>query len=125
MASKGLQQEFYQIGKETRFIMVTAKLIEFLNNDVPAAILLNQILYWHDRTKNSEKWFYKTYKAWEQETRIKESVARRCFNIFKSMDIVEVRKRKINGTPVLNFRVKIDLLKEKYGKFITENYPKT
>src|SRR6185295_4278441 len=51
--------------------------LEFLNYDHKMAIFLNKLLYWTERTKNPEKWVYKTYHGWYQELGFKESVIRR------------------------------------------------
>ena len=35
---------------------------------VHAALMLSQALYWSDRTKDDDGWFYKTAAEWEEET---------------------------------------------------------
>lgn len=35
---------------------------------VTGALLLSQALYWSKRTKDSERWFYKTQDEWSEET---------------------------------------------------------
>ena len=42
-------------------------LVEFFEGDHNAALFMNQILYWTDRTSNPDGWFYKTYTDWEKE----------------------------------------------------------
>lgn len=44
-------------------------IVDFFEGDHNAAILLNQILYWSDRTTDPDGWFYKTYAQWESELR--------------------------------------------------------
>ncbi|MEO1438844.1 MAG: hypothetical protein AAFV33_00490, partial [Chloroflexota bacterium] len=43
-------------------------LVEFFDGDHNAALFMNQVLYWTDRTTDPEGWFYKTYEDWEGET---------------------------------------------------------
>ena len=39
-----------------------------LNCGIPAALFLSQAIYWHNRTKDDGKWFYKSQIEWEEET---------------------------------------------------------
>jgi hypothetical protein len=43
-------------------------LVEFFDGDHNAALFMNQVIYWTDRTTDPEGWFYKTYEDWEGET---------------------------------------------------------
>lgn len=39
-----------------------------LNCGIAAALFLSQAIYWHNRTKDDGKWFYKSQAEWEEET---------------------------------------------------------
>lgn len=38
-----------------------------ITEDYPTAALLNQLIYWSDRTHRKDGYFYKSYKEWEEE----------------------------------------------------------
>ena len=48
-------------------ILTYPLLVEFFDGDHNAAIFMNQVLYWTDRTTDSDGWFYKTYDDWDEE----------------------------------------------------------
>lgn len=48
-------------------IVVVPKLFVKLTGDLTTAILLNQIVFYSDKSKRTDGFFYKTYKEWEEE----------------------------------------------------------
>ena len=54
--------------------------VRLLGGDHKAAILLSQILYWSDKTKDPDGWFYKSYADWQTETGLSEAQVRRIVN---------------------------------------------
>ena len=51
--------------------------VRLFRGDHKAAILLSQILYWAERTKDPDGWFYKSYADWRAETGLTEAQVRR------------------------------------------------
>lgn len=78
---------------------------------VEAAIILSQLLYWHDKTKNPQGWIYKSYKDWEEETGLKKSKVIKARKILEDgLEIVESTRSMVGGAPTLHYRVKVDML---------------
>jgi hypothetical protein len=79
-----------------------------IGGGVTAGLMLSQAWYWSQRTKNVEKWFYKTQEQWESETgltRREQETARR--NL-KERGLIE---EKLAGVPArLHFRVNVETL---------------
>ncbi len=90
---------------------VPKALVDFLQGDHRAAILLNQMLYWADRTDDPEGWFYKSYPEWEEELGLSAyQVRRRVEGLLKPVG-VEVKKRKGRlPSPTLHYRVQVEKL---------------
>ena len=88
---------------------------EMLGGDPKGALLLNQILYWADRTNDPEGWFYKTYADWEEELGFKESVVRRIIKgdsriqnpkiTLAEVGIETTVKDSPTGKPTVHYRV--------------------
>lgn len=102
-------------------------LLEFLDYDHKMALFLNKLLYWTERTRNPEKWIYKTYQDWFDELGFKESVVRRLIHgdaktrtpkrTLKDIG-VEVRVRRApNGSPTCHYRIHLDILLGEIQKF--------
>ena len=90
--------------------------VRLLHGDHKAAILLSQILYWSDRTKDADGWFYKSYADWTAETGLSEAQVRRIVNgdprvqspqlTLRDLGIETLlRKVKHTGAPTLHYRI--------------------
>ncbi len=90
---------------------VPKALVDFLNGDHLAALLLNQMLYWTDITTDPDGWFYKSYSEWEKELGLSAyQVRRRVEGLLKPVG-VEVKKRKGRlPSPTLHYRVQVEKL---------------
>ena len=103
-------------GDKTLVLCPTA-FVTLLNGDHKAAILLAQILYWADRTKDPDGWFYKSYADWQTETGLSEAQVRRIVNgdprvqsaqvTLRDLGVETVLKKvKHTGAPTLHYRIK-------------------
>ena len=69
-----------------------------------AALLLSQMLYWSERTKDPDGWFYKSAKEWEAELGISGYKLTRATKQLGEAG-VETTLRKVNGAPTLHYRI--------------------
>ncbi|KKB24454.1 phage protein [Staphylococcus carnosus] len=76
-----------------------------LTEDYPSAALLNQMIYWSDRTNRKDGYFYKSYNEWFDELHLTEYQVRRATNKLKSFGFVETALKKANGAPTLHYKV--------------------
>lgn len=83
-----------------------------LTNDYPTAALLNQMIFWSDKTKRRDGFFYKTYKEWEEETFLSEYQVRRASKKLKELGFLETKLKKANGSPTLHYKLDMDALSE-------------
>jgi hypothetical protein len=101
---------------EKSLVLCPTSFVRLLHGDHKAAILLSQILYWSDRTKDQDGWFYKSYSDWQQETGLSETQVRRILNgdrRAKTQGLtlrhfgVETKLRKVRhtGAPTLHYRI--------------------
>src|SRR5215216_6485453 len=102
-------------GDKTLVLCPTAFVI-LLGGDHKAAILLAQILYWADRTKDPDGWFYKSYADWQTETGLSEAQVRRIVNGDPRVQSAQITLRNIGvetmikkvkrtGAPTLHYRI--------------------
>lgn len=76
-----------------------------ITDDYPSAALLNQMIYWSDRTNRKDGYFYKTYNEWFEELRLSEYQVRRATKKLKSLGFVDTALKKANGAPTLHYKV--------------------
>jgi len=90
--------------------------VRLLGSDHKAAILLSQILYWSDKTKDPDGWFYKSYADWQLETGLSEAQVRRIVNgdvrvkgaqvTLRDLGVETLLKKvKHTGAPTLHYRI--------------------
>lgn len=91
--------------------------IDFTGGHV-TALLLSQAIYWTDRTKNPEGWFYKTQKEWEEEIGASRYQLDNGVNKLKSMGILETSLRKANGAPTVHYRVNQEVFSKSICQFL-------
>lgn len=87
-----------------------------LTNDYPTAALLNQMIFWSDKTKRRDGFFYKTYKEWEEETFLSEYQVRRASKALKELGFLETKLKKANGSPTLHYKLDMVVLSESIVK---------
>lgn len=85
--------------------------VEF-TGDLTAALVLNQIVFWSDKSKRTDGFFYKSYKEWHEETMLTERQVRYAVDKLKKQGIVETKLKKANGAPTLHYKLNFDTLLE-------------
>ena len=90
------------------FPVVYLKVTEDLNT----ALLLNQLVFWSDKSKRTDGFFYKTYGEWHEEIHLSEYQVRRSIKKLKELNIVETKLKKANGSPTLHYRVLMNNLSD-------------
>ncbi|MDT0745461.1 conserved phage C-terminal domain-containing protein [Mammaliicoccus sciuri] len=83
-----------------------------ITKDYPTAALLNQMVYWSDRTKRNDGYFYKSYKEWEEELHLSKYQVRRSTDKLKELNIVETALKKTNGAPTLHYKIDLNTLQD-------------
>lgn len=83
-----------------------------LTGDIQTALLLNQIVFWSDKSKRSDGFFYKTYGEWEQETYLTEYQVRRSVTKLKKLGFVETKLKRANGSPTLHYKLEFEMLSD-------------
>lgn len=76
-----------------------------ITEDYPSAALLNQMIYWSDRTNRKDGYFYKSYNEWFDELHLTEYQVRRATKKLKSLGFVSTTLKKANGAPTLHYKV--------------------
>jgi hypothetical protein len=89
-------------------VLTIPRIFIHLTGDIKAALFLNQCIYWSDKTKREDGFFYKTAEEWEEETglsRTEQVGARK-----KASEFVDTKIKRANGAPTLHYRVDFEKL---------------
>lgn len=82
-----------QFSGQNNIIPIPVIYIE-ITEDYHTAALLNQLIYWSDRTSRKDGYFYKSYKEWEEEIQLSKYQVMRATKKLKNMGIVETALKK-------------------------------
>lgn len=78
--------------------------------DLTTAVLLNQIVFYSDKSKRRDGFFYKTYEEWEKEICLSKRQVRYATDKLKELGIVETKIKKANGAPTVHYKLDYDKL---------------
>jgi len=76
--------------------------------DITTAILLNQIIFYSDKSKRNDGYFYKSYKEWEEEICLSERQVRYSAKKLKNKGILKTKLMKANGSPTVHYKFLFD-----------------
>lgn len=104
-------------------IVIPRVFISLLDGDYAAAGVLNQVLYWSDRTSDPDGWFYKSYEEWYAETGLSQYQINRAINGDKrrksgkptlaSIGVKTKLKKSPKGAPTVHYRLDREAFVEK------------
>src|SRR5699024_5675035 len=94
-----------------RHITVPRVYLELLG-DFNTAAFLNQLVFWSDKTKRRDGFFYKTYAEWEDELLLSEYQVRRSSKNLRDLGLIETEVKRANGSPTVHYKVNMDKLSE-------------
>ncbi|HHV6154519.1 TPA: DnaD domain protein [Staphylococcus aureus] len=89
-----------------------------ITEDYPSAALLNQLIYWSDRTNRKDGYFYKSYKEWEEEIHLSKYQVMRSIKKLKNLGMVETTLKKANGAPTVHYKVDSKVVSQWIVKFL-------
>ncbi|PEA85886.1 conserved phage C-terminal domain-containing protein [Bacillus thuringiensis] len=92
--------------------IVTPKLFIKLTGDLTTATLLNQIVFYSDKSKRTDGYFYKSYKEWEEELCLTERQVRYSTKKLIKEGLVETSLKKANGAPTVHYKLDYNKLVE-------------
>ncbi len=79
-----------------------------IGGSVTAGVFLSQAVYWSQRTKDSDGWFWKTQKEWFEETYLKRREQEAARRELRAIGVLEEKKK---GTPAkLYFKINLETL---------------
>jgi hypothetical protein len=89
-------------------IFTVPKVYVKYTGDLTTAVLLNQIIFYSDKSKRTDGFFYKTYKEWEEDVCLTERQVRHSINKLKDKGIIETKLKKANGSPTVHYKLLYD-----------------
>lgn len=108
--------------KAAKILGVPTDLIKLMKSidkkcGIEEAVFLSQIIYWSDRSKRDDGYFYKSDKEWEIELGLSRYKLDRMREIFCKLGFIKIKKVKANGAPTRHYRVNIKKIQNDLSLF--------
>lgn len=79
-----------------------------ITGDYPTAALLNQLVFWSDKSKRKDGYFYKKYDEWHDELLLSDYQIRRITKKLEEMNFITTALKKANGTPTKHYKINME-----------------
>lgn len=103
---------------QCKTLTVQVTYIDFCKGNINAALLLSQLMYWSNKSKNNG-WVYKSASDWYNELRLKKASLNTAVKTLKNLDIIETKLKKANGSPTSHYKIKDGFI-EKFSTFLKD-----
>jgi hypothetical protein len=105
-----------QVSGQANILTVPRLFVILLENDHLAALFLSQCIYWSDRTKRKDGFFYKSVEEWKDETLLTRHQVERITQKLCRLGYIVTELHRANGAPTTHYKVNMrritaDLLK--------------
>lgn len=104
-----IRQVLAQLSGHDRIVTIPKLYIE-ITGDLAESILLNQIVFYSDKSKREDGYFYKKYEDWADEVCLTERQVRHAAKKLISKGLIETKVLKANGNPTVHYKLCFDKL---------------
>jgi hypothetical protein len=104
-------------------ILTTPKLYVDLTGKHSLALVLNQCVFWSNKSKLNGGWFYKTYEDWFEEVHMPERSLRRYFDKLEEAGWIITKVKKVNGQNIKHIFTNLDYIIESLSNITNNDCP--
>lgn len=87
-------------------------------------VFLSQVIFWSDKSKRTDGWFYKSYEEWEEETLLSQYKIGKYARKLTELGVLEVQTKKANGAPTCHYRLDYEKFSSLFIEFLTNGLSK-
>lgn len=89
---------------QNNIITLNVAFVDFAG-DLEAGLFLSQVIYWSDRAKRADGFFYKTDDEWNDEIKLTKYGVRKSRKKLEELGILETKVKKANGNPTVHYKL--------------------
>lgn len=105
---KNLNKEIIALFSGQTSTITTPKLYVELTGNHSLAVILNQCVFWSNKSKSQDGWFFKEYEDWFEEIHMPERTLRRRFDKLEERGWISTKVKKANGLNTKHITVHMD-----------------
>jgi hypothetical protein len=87
------------------------------------ASVLNQCIFWHNKSSSKDGWFYKSYEEWFDELEIPERTLRRIFQEFEQEGWITSKVKKVSNLNLKHIKPNMDKIIDSIHFKLNQNSP--
>lgn len=118
-----LNKEIIALFSGQASMVTTPKLYIKLTGSHSLAIVLNQCVFWSNKSESGDGWFYKRYDEWFDEVHIPERTLRRRFDHLEMQGWITTKVKKVRGTNIKHIYPNMDLIIESISNMLSVTCP--
>lgn len=99
-----------QMSGQDRIITVPKLYVQLCDGNITEAIMLNQIVFYSDKSSRTDGYFYKSHHEWLDEVCLTERQVRSLSKKLKDKGWIETKIMKANGAPTTHYKLLFDNL---------------
>jgi DnaD/phage-associated family protein len=115
---KEITELIKKISGQANILTIPRLYIDILGDDINAALILSQLVYWSDRGGRNDGWIYKSFVDWKTETSLSQYQVTRACDKLKKAGMLETDIKLANGAPTTHYRVNLEMLTNWIIKFL-------
>ncbi|MGG3233226.1 DnaD domain protein [Priestia flexa] len=89
---------------QNNVITLNVAFVDF-TGDLESGLFLSQVIYWADRAKRTDGFFYKTDDEWNDEIKLTKYGVRKSRKKLEELGILETKVKKANGNPTVHYKL--------------------
>jgi hypothetical protein len=120
---KNLNKEIIALFSGQSRMLTLPKLYVQLTKNHSLALVLNQCVFFSDKSSIGDGWFYKTYEEWFEEIHIPERTLRRRFEKLAGCSWIETKIKAVDGLNILHVRPNMDKIIESIEDLLNKKCP--
>lgn len=118
-----LNKEIISLFSGQASIVTTPKLYIQLTGSHSLATVLNQCVFWSNKSELKDGWFYKKYTEWYEEIHIPERTLRRCFERLEILGWITTKVKKVKGVNIKHIHPNMDRIIESISDMLSTDSP--
>ena len=112
-----LSEALTELGRPVAFYPAIARCL----GGVPEALLLCQLVYWHDRAQNRDGWVWKTAEEFSEETALSYKEQKRARHRLRALQVLQERPDRLRHRTF--FRIDLEALDSLWRRWLDEGRP--
>jgi len=109
---------------EHKALGVPMELCRFMGS-LEGGVFLSQLIFWSDKSKRKDGWFYKKHEEWQTETMLSQYKVNKYTEQLVNLGVLEFKLKKANGSPTCHYKFDYEKFHNLFIEFLTMDSLKT